>query len=202
MLAARRKTRVSRPTVIMGMGSDEVSQLGFGHPDDAENLTNIPPSFLPWEMSVRIVRAGGLHSMALSKKGIPYTWGCNDDGTLGRVTSNENEESNQRIPAPVTGFVRQDGTNEDGKIKEIAAGASHSLFLSFSGAVYMCGFYKGDNGMKCSDQNGPSGTPLGTNKRPVHVFQMPGPAKAIYAGASMNAAVLEDNSLVTWGTFQ
>ena len=44
------------------------------------------------------VIAGGMHNIALSIDGKLYSWGCNDEGVLGRDTSEENSEFE---PAPV-----------------------------------------------------------------------------------------------------
>lgn len=35
------------------------------------------------------VRAGGLHTVCLTDTDRVFTFGCNDDGTLGRITSEE-----------------------------------------------------------------------------------------------------------------
>ena len=34
--------------------------------------------------NVVTVRAGGMHTVALTEGGRVYTWGCNDEGALGR----------------------------------------------------------------------------------------------------------------------
>jgi Regulator of chromosome condensation (RCC1) repeat len=181
---------------VVGMGSDEGMQLGVFNPDD-KDTTIVRPTELAFDgEEMRMIRAGGMHSVALSCSGIPYTWGCNDDGALGRHTR---DDSDAGIPMPVTGFVNKNGTNEDGCIMQIAAGDSHTLFLSTSGAVYMCGCYRVD-GTFFRDQDGHDGSPFGKNNLPVHVFQMQHAALAIFASKSMNAALLNDRSLVTWGT--
>ena len=188
---------------VLGMGSDFCAQLaGIGGPDPEDEAT-FPPTLIPVPEDIRIVCAGGLHSIALSSTGVPYTWGARENGALGRPTDDENETGNvqERTPTPVTGFVRQDGTQEDGEIIQIAGGDCHSLFLSKSGAVYQCGFYRSHDGTRFKDMEHLQGSVLGSNVLPVHVFQMPGKAVAIYASGSVNAAILLDGSLVTWGTF-
>jgi hypothetical protein len=66
--------------------------------------------------------------------------------------------------------------------------------------VYQCGAYRDVEDLPYSDMDGPTGTPLAFNPTPVHVFQMPGKPKEIFAGRSFNAALLPDHTLVTWGT--
>lgn len=189
---------------ILGMGNDESFQIGFFKEEDDEivdDRSNVPPSLIEIGYPMRQVRTGGVHSLALSCHGVPYSWGSNDKGALGRPTENDRQE---RLPMPVTGFVRTDtGAVEDGALVSIAAGDLHSLFLSESGAVYQCGAYLDKDYQFFRDMKGPQGTVLGKNFSPVHVHQIPGgEAIAIFAGsASVNAAILTDHSLVTWGTW-
>jgi hypothetical protein len=37
------------------------------------------------------VRAGGMHSLCLTKDGVVFSFGCNDDGALGRLTEEEDD---------------------------------------------------------------------------------------------------------------
>ena len=58
------------------------------------------------------------------------TFGCNDEGALGRVTDNNDAES---IP----------GTVElPGKVKQISAGDSHTVALLEDGVVYAWGTFR------------------------------------------------------------
>lgn len=59
-----------------------------------------------------------------------YTFGCNDDGALGRSTTEEGSEHNpQRVDLPEL-------------IVQISAGDSHSAALSESGQVYIWGNFR------------------------------------------------------------
>jgi hypothetical protein len=63
----------------------------------------------------------------LSKFGIPYSWGCNDDRCLGRGGS---EEEILPIPLPVA-------------VDDICVGDSHSIFVNTTlGVVYFTGLYR------------------------------------------------------------
>lgn len=65
--------------------------------------------------------------MMLSKFGIPYSWGCNDDKCLGRDGSEE-----EILPVPL-----------DHAVDDIAVGDSNSIFVNSTlGMVYMCGVYR------------------------------------------------------------
>ena len=70
-----------------------------------------------------------MRTLALSKTGKIFTWGCNDEGALGR---NGDEE----IPMEV----------EVEPIKYASCGDSHSLVLATSGNVYIFGCFRDGNG--------------------------------------------------------
>ena len=57
---------------------------------------------------------GGMHTVALSSGGVPYSWGCNDDKALGRDGPEQNI-------LPVSLSMPVDG---------IAVGDSHSIFYN------------------------------------------------------------------------
>ena len=59
-----------------------------------------------------------------------YTFGCNDDGTLGHDTS---EEGSETVPAKVEGLPR---------IVQVCAGDSHTAALSEDGQVYAWGNFR------------------------------------------------------------
>lgn len=60
-----------------------------------------------------------------------YTWGCNDEGGLGRVTKSEEENF-------VSGVV--EGIN--GKVSQITAGDCHTAALTEDGQVYAWGCFR------------------------------------------------------------
>ena len=59
-----------------------------------------------------------------------YTFGCNDEGTLGHDTS---EEGSETVPAKVEGLPR---------IVQVCAGDSHTAALSEEGQVYAWGNFR------------------------------------------------------------
>ena len=108
---------------------------------------------------------------------------------------------------------------------QIAAGETQSLALSTAGDVYMWGAYKDSEGRSFRNMPPPDDTrcvtgtkdmnkleedenpdwfrpPRGIQEWPLHLFQMPRPAKDISAGAGFNAALLDDDTIVTWGIAQ
>lgn len=62
-----------------------------------------------------------------------YTWGCNDEGALGRKTSSDDGEE----------FVAgQAELQDDVKIVMVSAGDSHTVALTNKGTVYAWGTYR------------------------------------------------------------
>ena len=59
-----------------------------------------------------------------------YTFGCNDEGALGRDTS---EEGSETVPGKVT---------LDDKVVQVSAGDSHSAALTEDGSVYIWGSFR------------------------------------------------------------
>jgi alpha-tubulin suppressor-like RCC1 family protein len=71
--------------------------------------------------------------IALDCDGALWTWGCNDDYTLGRI-----DKKDEGVPRKVTAMTEE--------IIEISAGACHSAVLTKGGDVYTWGTYKDSNG--------------------------------------------------------
>jgi len=181
---------------IIALGNDDAFQMGIMlHFDDDKDLSNKPTVIerLPREQVVQVA-AGGLHSVGLMKDGSVYTWGCNDDGALGRT--GVTEETSHCLKEVTEGFQPED----KGHIMQVTAGDSHSLFLSLDGNVYMSGMYKDTDSGKFRDlaKGEKLKSKSGKNEIPV-LLDMPGKVKKICSGHSWNAAVLNDDTLVTWG---
>jgi len=81
-----------------------------------------------------VVVAGGMHSVVLDKEGQVWTFGCNDEGSLGRVTADEEECF---VPGKVS---------IPGRVVAISAGDSHSAALTEEGAVYGWGTFRDSSG--------------------------------------------------------
>jgi len=70
---------------------------------------------------------GGMHTVALSPAGIAYSWGCNDEGALGRL-GNEQDILPVDLPLAIDG---------------VSVGDSHTIFYSTEKSVaYLTGLYR------------------------------------------------------------
>ncbi|XP_063606599.1 regulator of chromosome condensation-like [Penaeus indicus] len=133
--AKKVKVHVERPScengVVLTCGMGDVGQLGLG--EDVEEKTR--PGLVPDLENIVAVAAGGLHSVVLDKDGKVYTWGCNDEGGLGRVTKTEEENFTCGV---VEGI--------DGKVSQITAGDCHTAALTEDGQVYAWGCFRDNSG--------------------------------------------------------
>lgn len=117
--------------LVLVLGQGDVGQLGLG--EDVIERKRPAPVTLP-EQIVQVV-AGGMHTVCLSDTGNVYTFGCNDEGALGRSTS---EEGSEMVPGKV----------ELGKnVVQVSAGDSHSAALTEEGVVYIWGSFRDNNGV-------------------------------------------------------
>ncbi|GFN79071.1 regulator of chromosome condensation-like [Plakobranchus ocellatus] len=134
--------------VVLACGQNDVGQLGLG-PDIMER-TRL--AFVDVPDPVIQLCAGGMHTVCLTSTGQVYTFGCNDEGALGRDTSVEGSESRPAkvaLPAPIV---------------MVSAGDSHTAAVTDDGRVYAWGTFR--------DANGSIGlTSNGMEKFPVELIQ-------------------------------
>jgi hypothetical protein len=191
---------------IVSFGNDEAYQLGQVSNFYKERQTEYPPGAVRGKLlkEVRHAAAGGLHSVCTTVDGEAYSWGSSDEGCLGRnsddPTGDENQGLGQCRPTVVTGFVTLDGENKDGTMVAVSAGDGHTIYLSAGGLLFMTGMYKDMDSGKFAHPTTRNGSPIGYRDRPVQV-EMPQNVIYVTCGHSFNAAILEDNTMRTWGKY-
>jgi len=188
-----------RPGDVYAFGSGDTNQLGL--PLGQKNIDRVLeiPTVIPMlrNMPVGVVQVacGGLHNIAVTASGRLLTWGCNDEGALGRVTGNgdsaDSLEGAEEFP-----FQVRDGGAQEEIFVGAATGSNQSLALALSGKVYMFGSYV-DDGRHFCDAHSPAGV---CEKRfePTAACGITD-ACAVACGEAFNAAVLLDGSVLTWG---
>ena len=76
---------------VMTFGSGDCGQLAHGVDSDEDLMVRFPRVVYSLrEKKVSSISCGGLHNAVCTEDGLVYTWGCSDDGSLGRV-GDENE---------------------------------------------------------------------------------------------------------------
>lgn len=111
---------------LLSCGTGDVGQLGLGE----MYMEKSRPALVSGVENIVNISAGGMHSLALTRNGEIYTFGCNDEGALGRVTNDDGSEFTAvKIDVP-------------GKAVKISAGDSHSACLLEDGSVFAWGSFR------------------------------------------------------------
>jgi len=133
---------------VLVCGTGDTGQLGLGE----DVLERKRPALVENIPNAVDVCAGGMHCLVLTKNGDVYSFGCNDEGALGRDSSEEGSES---TPALI---------DLPGKALCISAGDSHSACLLEDGSVYAWGSFR--------DSHGNMGLTIDGNKRtPINLLE-------------------------------
>ncbi|XP_058822347.1 regulator of chromosome condensation [Topomyia yanbarensis] len=178
MIRSSHKFELSLPILpklsgnVLSCGQGEVGQLGLG--EDVMEKTR--PALVDGLKDVVEISAGGMHNLCLTRKGEVYSFGCNDEGALGRVTADDDGAEFQpriiELPAPCL---------------KISAGDSHSACLLNDGRVYAWGSFR--------DSHGNMGLTLEGNKRlPIEV--LPGIKSVDIASGGDHLVILTENGHV------
>ncbi|KAI8085986.1 regulator of chromosome condensation 1/beta-lactamase-inhibitor protein II [Halteromyces radiatus] len=117
---------VSAPGNVFVFGSGDTGQLGLG--DSMLTRKRPMPLKVLDDKEIVDIACGGMHSIALTKEGKLYSWGCNDQRALGR-------SGEEYLPELVK-------ISDDVKFVKIACGDSISMALSDTGKVYCWGTYR------------------------------------------------------------
>ncbi|KAJ8290173.1 hypothetical protein GJAV_G00009580 [Gymnothorax javanicus] len=117
--------------LVLVLGQGDVGQLGLGQ----DVLERKRPALLTLPEEMVQVVAGGMHTVCLSDTGNVYTFGCNDEGALGRDTA---EEGSEMVPEKVCLGER---------VVQVSAGDSHTAALTETGSVYAWGSFRDNNGV-------------------------------------------------------
>lgn len=121
-----------------GWGSNSWGNLAQGASgSDAYSkamLVKAPGGAAPWT-GLRMIIAGGNHSLAIDQAGEVYSWGYSQNGELGDGP-NHPRVNESPLPAPV---LSSTGVGALGGIAAIAAGNQHSLALGTDGRLFIWG---------------------------------------------------------------
>jgi len=174
---------LARDGRVYAWGCRSHGQLG-----DGVRETGVPvarPKALPGVSEVKMIAAGGQHSMALLRDGSVLAWGSNWNGQLGNGKVGKGTHS--AVPRPVAG---SEGKGELANIVSIAAGGLHSLAVKADGTVYAWG-YNGTGQVPEGGRDGFWGTGGKLNVGVPTVAQAAGRKAKAFTGALAVAAGYE-----------
>ena len=118
---------------LLSLGTGDTGQLGLG-----EDITERSKPALVKGVTgkIKAIAAGGMHTTCLTVDGVVWSFGCNDEGALGRKIDDDDEGFTPGVvPLP-------SGVN----IIQITAGDSHSTALDDKGKVYYWGTFRDASG--------------------------------------------------------
>lgn len=160
---------------VLTLGQGDTGQLGLGE-DVMEKSRPAVVASIP--AAVDIV-AGGMHTAVLTKEGEVFTFGCNDEGALGRHVE---EEEECFTPGKV---------NIEGRVVQLSAGDSHTVALTEDGRVFAWGTFR--------DSSGAIGLNMqGMQKLPVRLLPNI-PVKKVASGADHIALLTHDGAIYSLG---
>ena len=107
------------------VGQGNTGQLGCGE-DIMERKKPYPVKDLDG-VKIKVIACGGMHTACIDDEHKVYTWGCNDEGALGRTCASDEEEM---VPGEVS------FPEDAGKAVSLTCGDSHCAVLDDVGQVY------------------------------------------------------------------
>lgn len=165
---------------VFTCGQGDVGQLGLG--EDVMETSKFKHVTALGDKIVE-VRAGGMHTVALDSDGKVWSFGCNDEGALGRAAAGEREEGAARalrLPAAAA---------------RLAAGDSHSAALLADGSVYIWGSFRDSHGSMGLVVRGREAKP---SREPVRL-PLPEPAADIASGGDHLVVLTVSGAVYTMG---
>ncbi|KAF2852990.1 RCC1/BLIP-II [Plenodomus tracheiphilus IPT5] len=204
--------RYTEPLKVFVFGEGSSGELGLGATKKAIDVKrpryNEPLS----NLNVVKVAAGGMHVVALTKDNKILTWGVNDNGALGRDTSNadvkmrdldaddsdsdsEDESGGLNDLESTPTAVSDEYFPEDTVFVDIAAGDSCSFALTTEGAIYGWGTFRKNEGILGFERGNH------TAKFPVYIDSMK-KVTQIACGTNHVYALDKDQRVYAWGNGQ
>uniref|UniRef100_A0A5K3FNM2 Regulator of chromosome condensation n=1 Tax=Mesocestoides corti TaxID=53468 RepID=A0A5K3FNM2_MESCO len=204
-LATRHTGRFASSGTVLTLGTGDTGQLGLG-PDITERMKPalMPPASLSSagldqdsaEDFIQVV-AGGMHTVCLTSDGRVFTFGCNDEGALGRPSGDSSSDNDDGKPKTESVEESRPGVvnfpENCVKIKMVSAGDSHSAALDNQGRVWLWGTFRGASGA------------IGLTKAgeiccsPVHLASLTAVVVKITSGQDHLVCLTDDGRLFTIG---
>lgn len=204
--------RYTEPLKVFVFGEGSSGELGLGATKKAIDVKR--PRYNEPLSNLNVVRvaAGGMHVVALTKDNKILTWGVNDNGALGRDTSNadvkmrdldaddsdsdsEDESGGLNDLESTPTAISDEHFPEDTVFVDVAAGDSCSFALTTEGAIYGWGTFRKNEGILGFERGNH------TAKFPVYIESMK-KVTQIACGTNHVYALDKDQRVYAWGNGQ
>ncbi|CAH1759875.1 6912_t:CDS:2 [Entrophospora sp. SA101] len=168
---------------IFIFGSNEIGQLGFD--PEAIGTVKRPRVLESLGKNIVAISISSLHNVAIDNQGKAYSWGCNDEGALGRNT----DKIDEFTPAQVEGV-------DDVVIVKAACGDNITFLLSDEGVLYAAGTYFDENGqLGFSQEQLFQRQKTFTKYKPVQHLKF----NDVACGENHTLAITKNHELYVWG---
>lgn len=134
---------------VLTFGNGECGQLAHGVENEEDTTVKYPRIVYSLRNKKVVgIACGGIHNAVFTETGQVYTWGCNDDGSLGRETG---ETMVQKSDDMYSGDENMPGLVEaikDEVVIGVACGDGQTFAITVDGRVWGWGCYKDKEGGK------------------------------------------------------
>ncbi|OAL49350.1 RCC1/BLIP-II protein [Pyrenochaeta sp. DS3sAY3a] len=204
--------KYTEPLKVFVFGEGSSGELGFGATKKAIDVKR--PRFNEALTNQNVVRiaTGGMHVVALTKDNKILTWGVNDNGALGRDTSNadvkmrdldaddsdsdsEDETGGLNDVESTPTAISSEYFPDDTVFVDVAAGDSCSFALTTEGALYGWGTFRKNEGILGFDRGSH------TARFPVYIDSVT-KVTQIVCGTNHVLALDKDRHVYAWGNGQ
>eukprot|EP01038_Epipyxis_sp_PR26KG_P006020 gene6020-8290_t len=174
---------------VLTFGSGDCGQLAHGVENDEDLMVRFPRVVYSLrDKKVCGISCGGIHNAVYTESGQVFTWGCADDGTLGRL-------GDESIPLLVESLV-------DEVIVGVACGDGQTMAVSATGEVWGWGAYKDKEGKKFFSPPETAANPVKEIKTsqafPIRITGLSSIVE-VACGSAYNIAKSSDGFLYSWG---
>ena len=169
---------------VWAWGQNTAGELGNGTTTDDQTPAKVEVSSGVYLSGITAISSSGFYGMALKSDGTVWTWGNNDNGTLGNGNYTDTNYAAQITTTSVSGVSLV-------SITAISAGAHDALALKSDGTVWVWGTeYYGELG---------DGSSSNSNPLPSPISSLSG-VTAVSAGYFHNLALLTGGTVKAWGS--
>ena len=191
-VAALKRRYLGDSGQVLTFGSGDCGQLAHGIDEDRDLMVKFPRKVLSLaDKHVIGISCGGLHNAVFTSSGAVYTWGCNDDGSLGRDGV---EHEALRVTT---------GGLENEVVVGVACGDGQTMCVTVKGVVYGWGCFKDKEGKKFFNPSpdDPKAKVKKQQDTPIVISGLPKDSKVLElaCGSAHNLALCANGSVYSWG---